>query len=56
MTAVMCAALQDRDEVIELLVRHGANLSCRDRLNRTALDLANESGSTRAAEMLRCAE
>jgi ankyrin repeat protein len=52
MTAVMCAALQDRVEVIELLVRHGANVSSRDHRSRTALDLANESGSTRAAEVL----
>jgi ankyrin repeat protein len=53
MTALMCAALQDRIEVIELLICHGAGLSRRDHLNGTALDLANESGSERAAEVLR---
>jgi hypothetical protein len=53
MTAVMCAALQDRVDVIELLIRHGALLSCRDELDRTALDLAIQSGSTRAADALR---
>jgi ankyrin repeat protein len=43
----------NRTEIVKLLVDHGANLSARDVLGRTALDWAQENRNSEMADLIR---
>ncbi|HSD20233.1 MAG TPA: ankyrin repeat domain-containing protein, partial [Anaeromyxobacter sp.] len=51
-TPLMFAAMFDRVEVVELLLRRGASADLREAGAATALDLARAMGAARAARLL----
>ncbi len=53
MTALHHAAAANQTQVVEMLLNdYGANATIQDKQGRTALDVADESGSAEAADIL----
>lgn len=52
LTALMRASRAQPAQVIEMLVKHGANVSAKDCRGDTALSIANENGNNAAAKVL----
>ncbi|KAI9041349.1 ankyrin repeat domain-containing protein [Aspergillus affinis] len=52
-SALLAAAESGHEAIVRLLVKYGANVTRRDDLGRSAVDLAESNGHTRLAELLR---
>lgn len=52
-TPLMVAAHHDHSDVVRLLLRHGANITLRNSDNKTAEQIARESGSKESAAILK---
>ncbi|KAH0829576.1 hypothetical protein FOPE_10908 [Fonsecaea pedrosoi] len=51
-TALQCALVDDRADIVELLIEYGADMNATNENGRTALDLAKEWGKEESIKVL----